>query len=174
MCQCNDACKPHGRPYISVLINHHQSKLQIRIVNCINRNTWTSDWHIYSLPKLFIACKKGLKIPKRTLKAVNRGMGNTVAKWKKEKTNNDLQNTTQKTKIEQHEPHWKRRWSGLVSQAPLVASVVLLQLQTGDKHLMEERNERKTEDWVTGTKQKSIGHLWHIYSKSFLSSRIML
>ena len=45
---------------------------------------------------------------KRTVKAVNRGSGNTVAKRKKEKNkniNNDLQSTTQKTKIEQHEPH---------------------------------------------------------------------
>ena len=45
---------------------------------------------------------------KRTMKAVNKGTGNTVAKRKKgekTKTNNDLQNTTQKTKIEQHEPH---------------------------------------------------------------------
>ena len=42
------------------------------------------------------------------MEAVYRGTGNTVAKRKKEKknkTNNDLQNTTQKTKIEQHEPH---------------------------------------------------------------------
>jgi hypothetical protein len=34
-------------------------------------------------------------------------------------------------------------WSGLVSQVPLVASVVLLQLQTGDKQCMEERNDKK-------------------------------
>jgi hypothetical protein len=27
MCQCNDACKPDGRPCISVLINHPLSKL---------------------------------------------------------------------------------------------------------------------------------------------------
>jgi hypothetical protein len=48
-----------------------------------------------------------LKIPNRTLKAVNRGTGNTVAKRKKEenKLSNDLQNTTQKTKIEQHDRH---------------------------------------------------------------------
>ena len=53
--------------------------------------------------------KKGLKIPKGTLKAVNRWTGNTVAKRKKDKTtNNDLQNTTHKTKIEQHERHYKR------------------------------------------------------------------
>ena len=44
---------------------------------------------------------------KRTMKTVNQWTGNTVAKrekGKKIKTNNDLQNTTQKTKIEQHEP----------------------------------------------------------------------
>jgi hypothetical protein len=86
MCQCNDACKPHGRPYISVLINHHQSKFLVRCVKCIKRNIWTSDWHASSLSKLFIACYKGLNIPKWTLKAVNRGTGNTVAKRKKEKT----------------------------------------------------------------------------------------
>ena len=88
MCQCNDACKAHRLPYISVLINHPQSKLLVRFVfvNCIKRNTWTSDSHLYSFPKLFIACKKGLKIPKRTLKAVNWGTGNTVAKWKKGET----------------------------------------------------------------------------------------
>ena len=41
----------------------------------------------------------GLKIPKRTLKAVNRGTCNTMAKGNIDKRiNNDLQNTTQKTK----------------------------------------------------------------------------
>ena len=85
MNQCNDACKPHGHPHISMLINHHQSKLLVRCVNSIKRNTWTSDRHVSSLPKLCIACKKDLKIQKRILKAVNRGTDNTVAKWKKEK-----------------------------------------------------------------------------------------
>ena len=33
--------------------------------------------------------KKGLKIPKGTLKAVNRGTGNTVTKRKKGKTTNN-------------------------------------------------------------------------------------
>ena len=41
------------------------------------------------------------------MEALYRRSGNTVAKGKKEKkqTTKDLQNTTQKTKIEQHEPH---------------------------------------------------------------------
>jgi hypothetical protein len=48
---------------------------------------------------------------------------------------------------------------------PLVASVLLLQLQTGIKQWMEERNEKKPEDWATRTTQKSVGHLWYIYAK---------
>ena len=84
-CQCNDACKPHQLPCIHVLIKYRQSKLIVRCVKCIKRNIWSYDWHVSSLPKLFIACEKGLKIPKMTLKAVNWGTGNTVAKSKKEK-----------------------------------------------------------------------------------------
>jgi hypothetical protein len=60
---------------------------------------------------------------------------NTMATWKR--TNNDLQNTTQKTKVVQHEPHIKPRMNsdaveGYAVLVPLVTSVMLLYYQPGD------------------------------------------
>ena len=54
--------------------------------------------------------KKNLKIRKAYSKAVNLRTDNTMAKRKKDKrTNNDVQNTTEKIKINKHEAHEKPR-----------------------------------------------------------------
>ena len=77
-----------------------------------------------------------MKIPKRTEKAVNRRTCNTTAKRQNDKkTNNDLQNTTQKTKDRVTRPLSKLGVylgapAGLVVPALLVTFVVLPQLQT--------------------------------------------
>ena len=61
-------------------------------------NTFSSLYHITSLPFIWFnahTCRKSLKLPKGYSKAVNRRRpDNAMAK----RTNNDLQNTTQKTK----------------------------------------------------------------------------
>jgi len=57
--------------------------------------------------EIILGKMKSLKIPKGYSEAINqRRTDNTMAKKKKYKrTNNNLQNITQKLKIEQHKPH---------------------------------------------------------------------
>ena len=63
----------------------------------------------------FLFIKKSMKIPMGKSEAVNQRTDNKMIKRKS--TNNDLQNTTQKTKIEQHNPYRK---PGVNSCAPEV------------------------------------------------------
>ena len=72
-----------------------------------------SNFLTLSVPDECQFFQKRVVYTKRSLKVPQGHSDNTMAKRKS--TNNDPQNTTQKTKIDQHEPHYKQ---GVNSGAP--------------------------------------------------------
>ena len=156
MRQYSDACKPHGRPYISVLINHPQSKLLVRCVNVIKKNHLNLWLTCFLLTEIFYSLLKRFEDTKEDIESCKSRDEQYSGQQKKKGKITKKQAAIYKTlhrilRSSNTKPTRVLMCTGLVCQASLVASVVLLQLQTGDKKKMNGGKEREENRVLSNT-----------------------